>query len=141
MCVGLSYEVYSSYSCEDILHKPMTPYLLKRAIDLRNGGNRQSCLEGFARTVAGEFCFAALAVAAVVECVARAQLYLILAIPLLLSEYCLPGAFNTVVLEDLPLTLILLPDLVIRCFAGFVMSPFIRGRMNMDSLACCDLCQ
>jgi hypothetical protein len=133
----VGYDIYGTYSLNDLLHKPVSVYLLHRVVELRNGERNQSCLETFARTVAGEFCFAALGVAAVVECVVRAQLYLIAAIPLLLSEYCLRGAFDRVVLVDLPITLILLPDLVIRCLAGFVKSPFTRGYINMHSLTCC----
>lgn len=139
MCMHIGSEIYSSYSLDDLLHKPMTPYLLNRAVDLRNGRRGDSCLKTFARTLIGEFCFVALGVAALVECVVRIQLYLIAAIPLLLSEYCFPGAFDRAVLIDLPITLILLPDLVFRCFVGFIKSPFTRGNMDMHDLSLCVL--
>ncbi|MFI5333597.1 MAG: hypothetical protein ACHQT8_00330 [Chlamydiales bacterium] len=143
---------YREYSCRDLFHKPLSPHLLYKTLEFRSGvplprsfaGMSETtarfqainCLEKILRKAVAEPLFLLVAVACVVEGVARMIIYTLAAIPLLLSEYCLPGAFDACIESgsDALFSMIHIPAL---CVVGFVKSPFVCAWIDIDDLDMC----
>jgi hypothetical protein len=95
-------------------------------------------LETFARKIFAAPLFPLVALAAVVEGVARSIIYLLAAIPAFLFDFCFPGLFDMVV-ADLTYAVKFTLSAPVSLAVGFVKNPFLyRDFLPGDlNLRCC----